>query len=75
MTSQPFALGQVVATPALSNGSHATHLPASSYGIPVLLVEGEPVGTAEAALAGYRILEASDEERADLARGGYVLRG
>jgi hypothetical protein len=40
-----------------------------------LLVEGEPVGTAEAALAGYRILEASDEERADLARGGYVLRG
>jgi hypothetical protein len=48
---------------------------ASSYGIPVLLVEGEPVGTAEAALAGYRILEASDEERADLARGGYVVRG
>jgi hypothetical protein len=46
---------------------------ASSYGIPVLLIEGEPVGTAEAALAGYEILEATEEEGEMLERAGYSL--
>jgi excisionase family DNA binding protein len=46
---------------------------ASNYGIPILLVEGEPIGTAEAALVGYQIIEASTAERRALARGGYHL--
>ena len=52
-----------------------TDTAASPYGVPVLLIEGEPVGTFEAALAGYRILEATDNERAALARGGYTMEG
>lgn len=48
---------------------------ACSYGQAVLLVEGEPVGTLEAALRGYEILEATDEEREALKEGGYVFYG
>jgi len=48
--------------------------PASSYERPVLLVDGLFVGTVEATLAGYRILDATDDERAALAQGGYALR-
>jgi hypothetical protein len=44
---------------------------ASSYGIPVLVVAGEALGTVEA--AAFEILEASDGERLALARGGYRL--
>ena len=47
---------------------------ASSHGLAVLLIGGEPVGTAEAELAGYRILEATDSERKLLAAAGYKLR-
>ena len=47
---------------------------ASSYGKPVLLIGGDPVGTAEAELAGYRILEATDTERELLAAAGYRLK-
>jgi hypothetical protein len=44
---------------------------ASSYGIPVLVIGGEAVGTVEA--AGFEIVEATDNERRALARGGYRL--
>jgi len=47
---------------------------ASSYGRPVLVIDtGDALGTADVALADYRILEATDEERAALASAGYVL--
>lgn len=50
---------------------------ASSYGIPVLVVEdsGEALGVADAALNGCRIVEATDDERARLQRAGYLLEG
>lgn len=48
-----------------------TDHPSSSYGVPVLLVNGEPVGTLEAHLAGYRLVEGTDEERKALSRAGY----
>jgi hypothetical protein len=38
----------------------------------VLLVEGEPVGTAEATLAGYEVLEATPEELEALKAAGYL---
>jgi len=52
-------------------GMITTEHSASSYGFPVLLVDGEPVGTAEAALAGYEIIDATDAELELLRRGGY----
>jgi hypothetical protein len=48
-----------------------TEHPTSSYGLPVLLIDGEPVGTAEADLAGYEILDATASELELLHRGGY----
>jgi hypothetical protein len=45
---------------------------APSYGRPVLVVGGEPLGAFEAFLAGYRLVEATDEERASLREGGYL---
>jgi len=51
----------------------STDHPASSYGQPVLLIEGEPVGTLEAVLAGYEILDATEEEREALQRTGYIF--
>lgn len=47
--------------------------PASSYGRAVLLIEGEPVGTAEAALAGYKIVKATKKEKEMLAAAGYTF--
>jgi hypothetical protein len=52
---------------ALITVNHA----ASSYGIPVLVVRGEALGTIEA--AGFELVEATDQERLALARGGYRL--
>ncbi|HEY5719056.1 MAG TPA: hypothetical protein VIX81_03175 [Gammaproteobacteria bacterium] len=49
--------------------------PAARYGRPVLLVAGEPVDRLAAQLAGYRLVEANDNERDTLARGGYPLPG
>lgn len=46
---------------------------ASSYGQAVLVIDGEAVGTAEAALAGYRIIEATEAERAALIKSGYAI--
>jgi hypothetical protein len=48
-----------------------TDCSASSYGLPVLTVEGEPVGTAEAALAGYQVVEGTDDEIRALLMAGY----
>jgi hypothetical protein len=45
---------------------------APSYGRPVLVVHGEPLGAFEAFLAGYRLVEATNEEHALLREGGYV---
>lgn len=47
--------------------------PASSYFRPVLVIDGQAVGTLEAAMAGYELTEATDQERADLTRGGYTF--
>ena len=53
---------------------------ASSYGQPVLVIgtgellgQRDALGTADVAFADYRILEATDEERAALSSAGYVL--
>jgi hypothetical protein len=43
-----------------------------SYGRPVPVVHGEPLGAFEAFLAGYRLVEATNEEHALLREGGYV---
>jgi len=53
----------------------STDHPASSYGQAVLLIEGEPVGTLEAALGEYEVLEATEEERGALERAGYSFLG
>lgn len=52
---------------ALITVNHA----ASSHRIPVLVVDGEVLGTIEA--VGFEVLKATDEERLALARGGYML--
>ena len=44
---------------------------ASNYGVPVLVVNGEALGTADA--AGLAIVEATAGERDDLLRAGYRL--
>ncbi|MDO9210032.1 MAG: hypothetical protein Q7V48_04690, partial [Deltaproteobacteria bacterium] len=46
----------------------STEHSSSSYGQPVLLVNGKPVGTLEASLGQYEIIEASEEERAALGK-------
>ncbi|MBT9144032.1 MAG: hypothetical protein DDT29_02446 [Dehalococcoidia bacterium] len=46
----------------------------SSYGQPVLVLDdGTALGTADAVIAGYRIVEATDEERVALTQAGYHL--
>ena len=52
---------------ALITVNHA----ASSYRIPVLVIRGEALGTIEA--ASFEIIDATDDERTALARGGYRL--
>jgi hypothetical protein len=44
---------------------------ASSHGLPLLTVEGEPVSLAEAALAAYQVVEGTDEEIPALLMAGY----
>jgi len=48
-----------------------TRHPLSCYGRPVLLIDGEPVGPAQADWAGYQILEATTSELEALRRGYY----
>ena len=56
-------------------GKITTEHSASSYGRPVLLVEGEPEDTFEAILADYEVVKATEWERELLRRAGYRLRG
>lgn len=39
-----------------------TEHPASSYGVPVIVIQGEPLGVLDWVHGGYEILEASPEE-------------
>ena len=55
------------------SASITTDHPASSYGKPVLVIDGVAIGTLEAQLMNYEILEATIEERAMLASAGYHL--
>jgi hypothetical protein len=45
---------------------------APSFGRPVLVVDGQALGAFEAFLAGYRLVEANNEEHALLREGGYL---
>ena len=48
-----------------------TRHPASSHGMPILLIDGEPVGPIKADWAGYEILDATAAELELLRRGDY----
>jgi hypothetical protein len=48
-----------------------TDCSASSHGLPMLSVQGEPVSTAQAELAGYQVVEGTDEEMRALLMAGY----
>ena len=50
-----------------------TQPPLSRFREPVLVVEGQPIDRIAAHLAGYRLIEADEAERHNLARGGYPL--
>jgi hypothetical protein len=52
----------------------STEYSSSSYGQAVLLIEGEPVGTLEATLGQYEVLEATEEEQKALERAGYAFK-
>lgn len=45
--------------------------PASSYGKPVLLINGKPVGPMQADWAGYKVLDATADELELLDLGDY----
>jgi hypothetical protein len=52
----------------------STEHAASSYGQAVLVLDnGEALGTADAALAQYHVIEATEEELAALSAAGYDL--
>lgn len=55
--------------PAIVSRDH----PSCRFGQSVLLVDGCPVNPQEALLAGYRIVEADEDERATLAKMRYPL--
>lgn len=50
-----------------------TDHPASTHGLPVLIVNGEPMGAPEVSQAGFVIVNASASELKALAAGGYAL--
>lgn len=50
-----------------------TEHPASTYGLPVLVVDGEPMGAPEVTQAGFEIISATTAECEALAAGGYAL--
>lgn len=50
-----------------------TDHPASTYGLPVLVVNGEPMGAPEVTQAGFVIINATTAEWEALAAGGYAL--
>ena len=51
-----------------------TRHPASSFGMPVLLINGEAVGPTQTDWAGYEVLEATPVEREALRRGDYRFK-
>ena len=53
----------------------STKSSASSYGIPVLTIGGEPVELVGALLADYELLKSTERERDLLRRAGYTMRG
>ena len=53
----------------------STEPPFSRYGQPVLMVEGYPIDQQDAVIAGYKLIDADDNERACLARSRYDLLG
>jgi len=52
-------------------GTLTTEHPASSYGLPVLVVNGDALGTFD--VIGWCLVEATDDEAEQLYRGGYRL--
>jgi len=46
----------------------------SSHGMPVLLIEGEPLGVQDAVIAEVEIISATPEERAALKKGLYQVK-
>lgn len=51
----------------------STDSPFSHYGQPVLLIDGYPVDQQDAAIAGYKLIQADETELACLARSSYIL--
>jgi hypothetical protein len=47
--------------------------PASTFGLPILLVDDEPVGPAEVTQAGYEVVDPTEDECNALKAGGYQL--
>lgn len=48
-----------------------TNHPASLFGLPILLVDDEPVGSAEVTQASYELVNPTEDERQALKAGGY----
>lgn len=50
-----------------------TNHSASMFGLPILLVDDEPVGPAEVTQAGYEVVDPTEDECKALRAGGYQL--
>jgi hypothetical protein len=50
-----------------------TNHSASMFGLPILVVDDEPVGPAEVAQAGFEVLNPTEDECKALKAGGYQL--
>ena len=55
----------------MGEASISTRHPSSHYGMPVLLIDGEPVSPSKTDWAGYQVLEATAHEIELLRRGDY----
>lgn len=55
------------------NAVVTTNHPASMFGLPILIVDDEPVGPAEVAQAGYEVVDPTEDECEALKAGGYQL--
>lgn len=51
-----------------------TRHPASSFGMPVLLIKGRPVGPTQTDWADYEVLDATPAELESLRRGDYHFK-
>lgn len=50
-----------------------TNHPASIHGLPILVIDGEPMGAPEVTQAGFTIIDATPAEWEALTAGGYGL--